>query len=45
MQIYDGIEEENVSRNIKLFEITNVDYHTQPYIVTVLTITRDKSKR
>jgi hypothetical protein len=43
--IYEGTEEDEElpNRHIKLHEIENVDYFSQPYIFTVLTITADKS--
>ena len=44
LKVYNGENEDNQPKVIKLFEIDNVDYHTQPYIFTVFTITRDKTQ-
>lgn len=42
MKIYEQSKEES-HRDIKLHEIENVDYFSQPYIFTVMTIVKDKS--
>ena len=43
LKLYYGDNEECQSRTFRLFEIGNVDYHSQPHFFTILTIS-DKSK-
>lgn len=44
LRIYDSIEATGTFRSIKLHEIENVDYHTQPHIFMVLSIQKDKER-
>jgi len=44
LRLYDSIDQTESFKSIKLHEIENVDYHTQPYIFIVLTIQKDKER-
>jgi hypothetical protein len=44
LRIFDSPQQGDNFKSIKLHEIENVDYHTQPYIFIVLTIQKDKER-
>lgn len=44
MRLHEGTTDDTQYRGVRLHEIENVDYHTQPYIFTVFTITKDKTQ-
>ena len=44
LRIYNSTEQNSSFKTIKLHEIENVDYHTQPYIFMVLAIQKDKER-
>jgi len=44
LRIYNSPEQSSSFKSIKLHEIENVDYHTQPHIFIVLAIQKDKER-
>ena len=44
LRIYNSTEQNSSFKTIKLHEIENVDYHTQPHIFIVLAIQKDKER-